>query len=95
MAEPPNLMDSIEAQLREERAVNLGRAGKQMEKALRELETGVPGISEDELLDAAGEKVWYYLIARESCGMYDNKGALAIYGVPDRVLARVGVIRRR
>ena len=94
MAELPNLMDAIEAQLQEERAVTLGKAGKEMEVALGELATGVPGISEDELLDAAGMKVWYYLITRESCGMYDHKEALAIYGVPNRVLARVGVIRR-
>jgi hypothetical protein len=95
MAEPPNLMDSIEQQLQEERAATLGKAGKEMEVALHELDTGVAGLSEHELLDAAGTKVWYYLITRESCGMYDHKEALAIYGVPNHVLARVGVIRRR
>ena len=95
MAEMPSLMDAIEKQLQEERAATLGKAGKEVETALRELDTGVPGVSEDELLDAAGTKVWYYLITRESCGMYDHKEALAIYGVPDRVIARVGVVRRR
>jgi hypothetical protein len=95
MAELPNLLDSIEAELREERAATLGKAGKAIEVALHELTTGVPGLTEDELLDEAGTKVWYYLITRESCGMYDHKEALAIYGVPDRVLARVGVTRRR
>ena len=95
MAEPPNLMDSIEQQLQEERAATLGKAGKDIEIALRELDTGVAGVSEDELLDIAGTKVWYYLITRESCGMYDHKEALAIFGVPNRVLARVGVIRRQ
>jgi hypothetical protein len=31
---------------------------------------------------------------RESLRMFDHQQALAIYGVPNRVLARVGVINR-
>jgi len=88
------MMSAIEAQLQEERAVTLGKAGKEMELALAEVESGVPGVTEDELLDEAGKRVWYYLITRESCGMYDHAAALDIYKVPNRVRARVGVMRR-
>lgn len=94
MAEPPDVMTSIETELRAERAATLGRAGKAMETALAELDAGVRGMTEDELLDEAGKKVWYYLITRESCGMYDHKAALEIYKVPGKVLARVGVMRK-
>jgi hypothetical protein len=32
---------------------------------------------------------------RESLGMFDHSEAMKIYGVPGRVMARVGVVRRR
>jgi hypothetical protein len=38
--------------------------------------------------------VWCYLIVRESLRMFDHKQALKVYGVPDRVMAKVGVVRR-
>ncbi len=89
-----DLLAGLEAELKNERAIALGRAGKNVELALAELAAGVPGISEDELLDAAGTAVWHYVIGRESLGMYDHREALEIYGVPARVMARVGVVRR-
>jgi hypothetical protein len=48
----------------------------------------------EERLDEAGTAVWHYLIMRESLHMYDHKDALAVYGIPGRVLARVGVVRK-
>lgn len=91
---PVDLLAGLEAELKNERAIALGRAGKKVEVTLAELATGVPGIAEDELLDAAATAVWHYIIGRESLGMYDHKDALTIYGVPSRVMARVGVVRR-
>jgi hypothetical protein len=89
-----DLLAGLEAELKNERAIALGRAGKKVELALAELATGVPGVSEDELLDAAGTAVWHYVIGRESLGMYDHKEALAFYDVPARVMARVGVVKK-
>ena len=78
----------IEKELQGERAVALGEAGKRLERALAEL-----GADEDSLTEAA-TAVWYYMIVRESLRMYDHKAALAHYNVPNRVMARVGVIKR-
>jgi hypothetical protein len=90
---PVDLLAELEAELKNERASALGRAGKKVELALAELASGVPGIAEAELVDIAATAVWYYLIGREALGMYDHDEALKIYGVPDRVMARVGVVK--
>jgi hypothetical protein len=91
-------MAGIEAELQSERAFALGQAGKKLEATLAALVIGpVPGplaASADELLDEAATAVWHYVIIREGLGMFDHKEALAIYGVPGRVLARVGIVRR-
>jgi Family of unknown function (DUF6665) len=81
----------LEHELNAERAAALGRAGKRLETALAALATSDRDL---DLIDEAATAAWYYMITRESMRMYDHKIALAIYGVPDYVLARVGVIRR-
>ena len=86
-----NPLAPIETELQGERASALGEAGRKLEAALAELTLGD---TEDRLQDAA-TAVWHFMILRESLRMFDHKAALAIYGVPNRVLARVGVIRPR
>jgi hypothetical protein len=81
----------LEHELNAERAAALGRAGKRLETALAALATSDRDL---DLIDEAATAAWYYMITRESMRMYDHKAAFAIYGVPDYVLARVGVIRR-
>jgi len=78
----------IETELQAERAASLGRAGRRIEAALAAL-----GDDEDSIYDAA-TAVWHYMILRESLRMYDHERALEVYGVPPRVMAKVGVIRR-
>jgi hypothetical protein len=80
----------IEKELQGERASALGEAGRRIDAALAALATK----DDEENLTEAATAVWHYLILRESLRMYDHKQALAIYGVPDYVLARVGVIKR-
>jgi hypothetical protein len=79
----------LETELQSERAAALGAAGRKVETALAELARG----DTEQRLDDAGTAVWHYMILRESLHMYDHEAAFAIYGVPARVLARVGVIR--
>jgi len=79
----------IETELQGERASALGEAGRKLEAALVELALGD---TEDRLHEAA-TAAWHFMILRESLRMFDHKAAFAIYGVPNRVLARVGVIR--
>ena len=80
----------IEKELEGERASSLGEAGKRLETALIALGES----SDEELVHDAAQAVWCYVIVRESLRMFDHKQALKIYGVPDRVLAKVGVVRR-
>ena len=89
--QPYDPMVAIEAELQEERAYALGLAGKKVEAAMADLERAP---DDEDLLDDAGTAVWHYLIVRESVHLFDHAEALAIYGIPGRVLARVGVIRR-
>jgi hypothetical protein len=83
-------MTAIEAELQAERASSLGEAGRKVEKMLAAFHEKESDESRDDLATA----VWQYLIVRESLFMFDHKAALAIYGIPDRVLARVGVFKR-
>jgi hypothetical protein len=81
----------IEQQLQGERAAALGEAGRRLEAALADL---VRGDTEDRL-DEAGTAAWHYMVVRESLGMYDHEAAFAIYQVPNRVIARVGVMKKQ
>jgi len=81
-------LKALEQQLAEERASMLGDAGRKVEATLAALDHTADSV------DEAATAVWYYMILREAAGMYDHEEAFAIYGVPGRVLARVGVIRK-
>jgi hypothetical protein len=84
-------IDAIEKELEGERATALGDAGRKLEQALAELALGVT----EGRLDDAATATWHYIILRESVRMFDHEAALAIYGVPRAVLARVGVVKKR
>lgn len=88
---PVDQLAAVEAELQSERAYALGLAGKKIEAAMADL---AKAPDDEQRLDDAGTAVWHFLIMRESLHMFDHKEALAIYGIPGRVLARVGVIRR-
>ena len=81
----------IEKELEGERASSLGEAGKRLETALEALGDSI----DEELVYDAAMAAWSYMIVRESLRMFDHKQAFQIYGVPDRVIAKVGVIRRQ
>jgi hypothetical protein len=87
-------MTVIEKELEGERASSLGEAGKRLENALAALGES-PDPDDDELVHEAATAAWYYMIVRESLRMFDHQQALKIYGVPDRVMAQVGVVRRQ
>lgn len=84
-------LDPLELELEGERATALGEAGRKLEAALAELALG----STEDRLDEAATAAWHYIILRESLRMFDHQAALAIYGVPAGVLARIGVIKKR
>lgn len=95
MATQIDMMAGIEEELRSERAFALGQAGKKVEATLAALvaEPTASGDRLEDLLHAAAYAVWSFLITREGLGMFDHQEAMQVYGVPGRVLARVGVWR--
>ncbi|MAY62051.1 MAG: hypothetical protein CML29_07550 [Rhizobiales bacterium] len=81
----------IEVQASEEQAYSLGKAGKDVEKAIARLKEAAPGTSEREnCLWEASDAVWRYFIQREACGVRDHRQAVRFYGIPGEVLARLG-----
>ena len=81
-------MQAIEHELQSERASALGEAGRALEKAVAALSDS------EETMEALATAVWNYMIVRESLSMFDHQAALDTYGVPRRVMARVGVFKR-
>ena len=86
-----NGLAAIEAELQNERASALGEAGRKLEAAVEAFRE-IPG---DATLDELATAVWHYQIVRETAGMFDHPQALAFYGVPALVRARVGIFKRR
>ena len=88
MARQIDPMPAIEQELQSERASALGEAGRALEKAVAAF------VDTEATMDALATATWNYMIVRETLGMFDHQAALDIYGVPRRVMARVGVIKR-
>lgn len=87
--------ESLELEIASERAASLGRAGTRLEVALAALAGHAGDEAErEDLLAAAGEVLWFYVIQRECLRMYDHDNAFAIYRVPGEVIARMGPRRR-
>ena len=49
----------------------------------------------DELVAAAGEALWYYVIQREVCGFRDSEAVMRHLAVPREVRLRMGYTPRR
>lgn len=85
-------IDPLEYELQESRARALGDAGRKLEKALATLAARP---HDEMLLDDAANAVWELFIVRESLAFYDHQLIARAYGIPARVMARVGVVRKR
>ena len=89
-------LNLLEYELMSERADALGRHGLKVEKAISALH----GLSDatapqhrERLLDEAADAVWAFFIQREICGLRSNSDAVARYGIPGEVIARLGIVR--
>ena len=92
--------DAVELELDAERAAALGRIAGRMEEALEALRAfdaagEAEAVTRDELLAAAAEWVWFYVVQRESLGWYRHEEALRAYHVPSEVHLQMGPRRRR
>lgn len=74
-----------------ESAASLGRAGQAVERALRALREheGDPN-ERDDLVKAAADAAYAYLVQREVLGQTDQAEAIRAYGIPSEVIARLG-----
>ena len=87
---------ALERELRGEQANALGRAGREVEEALRALHAASPGdqAARAELVDGAAYAVWCYYVQREAMGLTHHERVTDFYRIPGEVLARVGAVRR-
>jgi hypothetical protein len=103
----PGGVDLLNYEIVQEQAATLARIGKRLQAALDALaafdavraEAGDAGDADggrrDELLSAAGEALWYYVIQREVCGLRDSEAVMRQMGVPREVRLRMGYVPRR
>lgn len=81
----------IEAEIARERALALGRVGRDVETALGRLKDIDPNAPERvRFAAAAADATWSFFVQREACGLFDHAQAIADYAIPREVLARVG-----
>lgn len=91
-------------ELQQEKAATLARLGARLDAALRALAdfdaaSGPGPLAEPEarrraeLVAAAGEALWYYVIQREVCGLRDTETLIRQLGVPREVRLRMGILR--
>ncbi len=92
-------LNVFEYELMAERADALGRHGLKVEKAIAALNGFDGGTQPPEerqrLLDEATDAVWAFLIQREICGFRDSRDAVRRYGIPKKIMARLGIVRKR
>lgn len=78
---------SIEGELREERANALSRGSTRLRDALRQItEHG----ADEARLQAAADAAFALIVQREALGLHDGEALLDFYAVPRAVRARLG-----
>ena len=77
-------------ELLQEQAASLGQSGRKVEKALAALREHAGGEGRAELVKAAADAVWGFLVQREVMGLRDRAAIVAEYGIPREVLNRIG-----
>lgn len=76
-------------ELLQEQAAALGRTGERMEAALAALRDHA-GDGRAEVLKAAADAVWCFLVQREVMGLRDRAAIVAQYAIPREVMNRLG-----
>jgi hypothetical protein len=84
-------LDTLDHELAGEMATSLGRAGRRVVEALAALEAHeIHDETRNALRKAAADAVHAYFIQRELVGLRRHHDAIADYGIPAEVLARLG-----
>jgi hypothetical protein len=86
---------ALDYEIAQEQASALGRAGRALEAALAALAdykaAPARGRARAELVQAASDALWRFLVQRECCGLRDARQVIRDYRVPAEVQNRVGV----
>lgn len=81
----------LDAEILAEKASALGRAGHNVEVALRKLnELDKSAAKRPAAIKSAARAVYHYFIQRELCGFRNHAGPIRQYGIPREVLVRLG-----
>ncbi len=81
----------LDYELAQEMASSLGRAGEAVAKAMQALRScDRDHADRPQRLKTAAQAVHAYFIQRELCGLRRHDDAIAHYGIPREVLARLG-----
>jgi hypothetical protein len=80
---------ALQHELLEEQAAALGRMGRKAEAALAALRAH-EGEGRGEVLRAAADAVWCFLVQREVMGLRDRARIVADYDIPREVMVRLG-----
>ncbi|MBV9772435.1 MAG: hypothetical protein JO040_00700 [Gemmatimonadetes bacterium] len=94
-------VEALHYEVAQEKAYALARMSGRLQEALRALEafdTAHAGplelglaLERKELVAAAGEALWFYVVQREVCGLRDNEAVLRELRVPREVRLRMGL----
>lgn len=95
-------LDALQYEVMQEKAAVLARLGRTLEAALARLAehdagagTAAAGPDRSELVAAAGEALWYFVVQREVLGLRDTDAVLRHLQVPREVRLRMGLRPRR
>lgn len=91
-------LESVQAEVAQEKAAALARMAARLRDALARLdelenvprERDAAPVRREQLVAAAGEALWYYVVQREACGFRDVEVVLRELGVPREVYLRMG-----
>jgi hypothetical protein len=94
----------LDYEIAQETASALGRHGRALEAALKDLaefDADNPGDDASDrsaraaLIAAAAQAFWHFIVQREACGLRDAGMVVRMYGVPAEVQHQVGAFPRR
>jgi hypothetical protein len=85
---------ALDYEIAQEQASALGRSGRALEAALAALadydRQAAPGSDRAQLLQAASDALWRFVVQREACGLRDPRPVIRDYRVPAEVQSRMG-----
>lgn len=91
---------ALDYEIAQEQATALGRLGRALEAALAALADydsahAKRDAARAQLVQAASDALWSFIVQREACGLRDPRPVIRDYRVPAEVYARMGAIARR